>query len=99
MLTIDNLHATVAGKPILKGLSLSIAAGEVHAIMGPNGAGINRIMRAPDKGVLLITHYQRLLDYVTPDKVHVLSAGKIVRSGGPELAHELEREGYAEAAA
>jgi Fe-S cluster assembly ATP-binding protein len=63
------------------------------------GAGINRIMRAPDKGVLLITHYQRLLDYVRPDRVHVLSAGKIVRSGGPELAHELEREGYAEAAA
>ena len=63
------------------------------------GAGINRIMRAPDKGVLLITHYQRLLDYVEPDKVHVLSHGRIVRSGGPELAHELEREGYAEAAA
>ena len=63
------------------------------------GAGINRIMRAPDKGVLLITHYQRLLDYVKPDKVHVLSKGRIVRSGGPELAHELEREGYAEAAA
>ena len=63
------------------------------------GAGINRIMRAPDKGVLLITHYQRLLDYVKPDKVHVLSRGRIVRSGGPELAHELEREGYAEAAA
>jgi Fe-S cluster assembly ATP-binding protein len=63
------------------------------------GAGINRIMRAPDKAVLLITHYQRLLDYVKPDRVHVLSRGKIVRSGGPELAHELEREGYAEAAA
>jgi Fe-S cluster assembly ATP-binding protein len=63
------------------------------------GKGINKIMRAPDKSVLLITHYQRLLDYVTPDKVHVLSRGKIVRSGGPELAHELEREGYAEAAA
>ena len=63
------------------------------------GAGINRIMRAPDKGVLLITHYQRLLDYVTPDKVHVLSAGRIVRSGGPELALELEREGYVEALA
>ncbi|WP_395621975.1 Fe-S cluster assembly ATPase SufC [Sphingomonas daechungensis] len=63
------------------------------------GAGINRIMRAPDKGVLLITHYQRLLDYVTPDKVHVLYRGGIVRSGGPELAHELEREGYAEAVA
>ncbi len=50
------------------------------------GAGINRIMRAPDKGVLLITHYQRLLDYVEPDRVHVLNAGRIVRSGGPELA-------------
>jgi Fe-S cluster assembly ATP-binding protein len=63
------------------------------------GDGINRIMRAPDKGVLLITHYQRLLDYVRPDRVHVLTAGRITRSGGPELAHELEREGYAEAAA
>jgi len=63
------------------------------------GAGINSIMRASDKSVLLITHYQRLLDYVTPDKVHVLSRGKIVRSGGPELAHELEREGYQEVAA
>ena len=63
------------------------------------GAGINRIMRAPDKGVLLITHYQRLLDYVEPDRVHVLQDGRIVRSGGPELARELEREGYAEAAA
>ena len=63
------------------------------------GHGINSIMRAPNKSVLLITHYQRLLDYVTPDRVHVLSAGRIVRSGGPELAHELEREGYAEVAA
>ncbi len=63
------------------------------------GAGINSIMRAPNKAVLLITHYQRLLDYVRPDRVHVLRAGKIERSGGPELAHELEREGYAEVAA
>ena len=63
------------------------------------GAGINRIMRAPDKGVLLITHYQRLLDYVEPDRVHVMLDGRIDRSGGPELARELEREGYAEAAA
>ena len=63
------------------------------------GAGINRIMRAPDKGVLLITHYQRLLDYVEPDRVHVMLGGRIERSGGPELARELEREGYAEAAA
>jgi Fe-S cluster assembly ATP-binding protein len=247
MLQINNLHATVADKPILKGLSLSINAGEIHAIMGPNGAGkstlayvlggrpgyevtegsvtfngedllaldpheraaaglflgfqypveipgvsnvqflreslnaqrkargeeplsggdflklaraqadamgmdmemlkrpvnvgfsggekkrnemvqmgilnptlavldetdsgldidalrvvgdgINRIMRKPNKAVLLITHYQRLLDYVQPDFVHVLSAGRIVRSGGPELALELEREGYREMAA
>jgi len=242
MLHIDNLHATVAGKPILKGLSLTINAGEIHAIMGPNGAGkstlgytlggrpgyevtggsvafrgrdllalepheraaaglflgfqypveipgvsfvqflrealnaqrkqrgeeplsggdflrlakdkagllrmdmdmlkrpvnvgfsggekkraemvqmgildpsfavldetdsgldidalrivgegINAIMRRPDKGVLLITHYQRLLDYVKPDFVHVLAGGRIVRTGGPELALELEEHGY-----
>ncbi len=247
MLTIENLHATIADKPILKGVSLSINAGEIHAIMGPNGAGkstlsyvlggrpgydvtdgsatldgadllemepheraaaglflgfqypveipgvsnvqflrealnaqrrargeeplsggeflklarekagllkmdmdmlkrpvnvgfsggekkrnemvqmgildpklaildetdsgldidalrtvgdgINAIMRRPDKAVLLITHYQRLLDYVQPDFVHVLAAGRIVKSGGPELALELEREGYAEIAA
>ena len=242
MLQIDNLHATVGGKPILKGLSLAIGAGEIHAIMGPNGAGkstlsyvlggrpgyevtsgsvtldgqdllalapheraaaglflgfqypveipgvsfvqflreslnsqrksrgqaplsggeflklarekaallrldmdmlkrpvnvgfsggekkraemvqmaildprlaildetdsgldidalrvvgdgINAIMRRPDKAVLLITHYQRLLDYVRPDFVHILSAGRIVKTGGPELAHQLESEGY-----
>jgi len=63
------------------------------------GAGINAIMRARDKAVLLITHYQRLLDYVRPDFVHILADGRIVRSGGPELALELEREGYAEAIA
>jgi Fe-S cluster assembly ATP-binding protein len=61
--------------------------------------GINRIMRRPDKAVLLITHYQRLLDLVVPDFVHVLAEGRIVRSGGPELAHQLEREGYGEMAA
>ena len=60
------------------------------------GAGINAIMRRPDKAVLLITHYQRLLDYVKPDFVHVLAGGRIVKSGGPELALELEREGYAD---
>jgi Fe-S cluster assembly ATP-binding protein len=63
------------------------------------GEGINRIMRKPDKAVLLITHYQRLLDIVEPDFVHVLAAGRIVRSGGPELALELEREGYGAIAA
>ena len=63
------------------------------------GDGINSIMRRPDKAVLLITHYQRLLDYVQPDFVHVLAGGRIVKSGGPELALELEREGYAEVVA
>ena len=63
------------------------------------GDGINRIMRKPDKAVLLITHYQRLLDYVRPDFVHVLAGGRIVRSGGAELALELEREGYGAIAA
>ena len=63
------------------------------------GAGISRIMRAPDKGVLLITHYERLLEHVRPDKVHVLQAGRITRSGDIELARELETSGYAEAAA
>jgi len=55
--------------------------------------GVNAL-RAPDRGMLVITHYQRLLDYIKPDRVHVLSAGRIVASGGPELAHELERDGY-----
>lgn len=58
------------------------------------GEGINAIMRRQDKAVLLITHYQRLLDYVKPDFVHVLAGGRIVRSGGAELALQLEREGY-----
>lgn len=63
------------------------------------GSGINAIMRAPDKAVLLITHYQRLLDYVEPDFVHVLADGRIVKTGGPELAHQLEEEGYEAVAA
>ncbi len=63
------------------------------------GDGINRIMRKPDKAVLLITHYQRLLDYVKPDFVHVLADGRITRTGGAELALELERDGYRELAA
>jgi len=67
------------------------------------GEGINSIMRqkagGPDKGVLLITHYQRLLEVVRPDVVHVLAKGRIVRSGGPELAHQLESEGYEAVAA
>ncbi len=55
--------------------------------------GVNAL-RAADRAMLVITHYQRLLDYIRPDRVHVLAGGKIVASGGPELALELEREGY-----
>jgi Fe-S cluster assembly ATP-binding protein len=55
--------------------------------------GVNAL-RSPERAMLVITHYQRLLDYIRPDRVHVLAGGKIVASGGPELAHQLEREGY-----
>ncbi|MBT9473025.1 MAG: Fe-S cluster assembly ATPase SufC [Pseudomonadota bacterium] len=55
--------------------------------------GVNA-MRSPERAMLVITHYQRLLDYIKPDRVHVLADGRIAESGGPELAHELEREGY-----
>jgi len=55
--------------------------------------GVNA-MRSPKRGFLLITHYQRLLDYIKPDHVHVMAEGRIVRSGGPELALELEKDGY-----
>jgi Fe-S cluster assembly ATP-binding protein len=51
-------------------------------------------MRSPDKAVLLLTHYQRLLDVVKPDKVSILAGGRIVETGGPELALRLEAEGY-----
>lgn len=53
-------------------------------------------MRSPDRAILCITHYQRLLDYIVPDFVHVLADGKIVKSGGKDLALELEEKGYAE---
>jgi Fe-S cluster assembly ATP-binding protein len=57
--------------------------------------GVNA-QRGPQFSALVITHYQRLLDYIVPDRVHVLAGGRIIRSGGPELAHELERDGYAQ---
>jgi Fe-S cluster assembly ATP-binding protein len=57
--------------------------------------GVNALRR-PDRSILLVTHYKRLLEYVRPDVVHVMAEGRIVRSGGPELADELERTGYAE---
>jgi Fe-S cluster assembly ATP-binding protein len=55
--------------------------------------GVNAL-RSPDRSFVMVTHYQRLLDYIKPDFVHVLAQGQIVRSGGPELAHELEAKGY-----
>jgi Fe-S cluster assembly ATP-binding protein len=55
--------------------------------------GVNKL-RTADNAVVVITHYQRLLDYIKPDFVHVLFNGRIVKSGGPELAHELEEKGY-----
>ena len=60
--------------------------------------GVNAL-RSPERAMLVITHYQRLLDYIVPDKVHVMSDGKIVKSGGKELALELEKDGYAAFAA
>jgi Fe-S cluster assembly ATP-binding protein len=56
--------------------------------------GVNRMLN-PDLGVLLITHYQRILNHITPDRVHVLARGRLIKSGGAELAHELEESGYA----
>jgi ABC-type phosphonate transport system ATPase subunit len=55
--------------------------------------GVNAL-RGAGRGMLVITHYQRLLDYIKPDRVHILSAGRIVKSGGPDLALELEKSGY-----
>ena len=55
--------------------------------------GVNTL-RAPDRAIVLVTHYQRLLDHIRPDRVHVLARGRILRSGGPELALELEARGY-----
>src|SRR5438132_558144 len=148
---IRDLRASVEGKEILKGVTLAINNGEVHAVMGPNGSGkstlshtlmghpgytvdggevifkgqnvltlkpeiaildetdsgldidsikfvadaVNR-MRGPELGVLIITHYTRILQFIKPDFVHVLVDGKFVLSGGPEVADRLEKTGYSE---
>ena len=60
-------------------------------------SGVNTLREEnPKMAILLITHYQRLLNYITPDMVHVMVAGRIVRSGGPEVALDLEEQGYAD---
>ena len=55
--------------------------------------GVNTL-RSPERGIILVTHYQRLLNYIVPDFVHVLSGGRIIKTGGKELALELEAKGY-----
>src|SRR5659263_280674 len=147
MLVIKDLYARVEGKDILKGINLTVNAGEVHVIMGPNGSGKStlanvlagntnfevthgtatfngkdmleptlaildetdsgldidalrivsngvNLLKTPNNATILVTHYQRLLDYIVPDFVHVLYDGKIVKSAGKELALELEEKGY-----
>ena len=78
--------------PILAILDETDSGLDVDALKIVSG-GINRL-RSPDKAIVLITHYQRLLDYVKPDFVHVLSAGRIIKSGGKDLALEVEKQGY-----
>ena len=78
--------------PVLAILDETDSGLDVDALKVVAG-GINRL-RGPDKAIVLITHYQRLLDYVQPDFVHVLSGGKIIKSGGKELALEVEKLGY-----
>ena len=66
---------------------------DIDALKSRRATGLMRC-RAPDRSFVLVTHYQRLLNYIVPDFVHVLSGGRIVRSGGKELALELEEKGY-----
>ena len=75
----------------------SVRSGAAEVVVidnhSPVHAGVNRLRR-PDNAMILVTHYQRMLEYVVPDRVHVLFDGRIVKSGGRELALELERRGY-----
>src|SRR5438309_1539108 len=129
-LRVENLHVAIGDQQIVRGLSLAVPRGEVHAVMGPNGSGKSTLakvmaghpdyqvtkgkitmdgedllalktvahgvntLRGSNIGILLITHYQRILNYIVPDHVHVMVQGRIVRSGGKDLALELEERGY-----
>ncbi|HWE06871.1 MAG TPA: Fe-S cluster assembly ATPase SufC [Rhizomicrobium sp.] len=80
-------------RPVLAILDETDSGLDIDALKLVAG-GVNAL-RAPDRGMLVITHYQRLLDYIVPDRVHVLDKGRIVAEGGKELAHQLEAKGYA----
>ena len=80
-------------KPLLAILDETDSGLDIDALKLVAG-GVNALRR-PERGMLVITHYQRLLDYIVPDRVHVLDKGRIVAEGGKELAHELEAKGYA----
>jgi Fe-S cluster assembly ATP-binding protein len=80
-------------KPVLAILDETDSGLDIDALKLVAG-GVNAL-RTPDRGMLVITHYQRLLEYIVPDRVHVLDKGRIVAEGGKELAHELEAKGYA----
>ena len=101
LLEVVGLHAAVAGNEILQ---LSVL-GPKLALLDETDSGLDidalkvvangiNAFRAPDKALLLVTHYQRILNYVMPDFVHVLIEGRIVKSGGRDLALELEARGY-----
>src|SRR2546430_134705 len=100
-LEMRDLHASVEGKKILK---LAVREPEIPILdethsglhidsLREVATGISQLA-GPELGVLVITHYQRILNYITPDQVHVMIGGRIVKSGGPEIAHELEEKGY-----
>jgi Fe-S cluster assembly ATP-binding protein len=79
-------------KPVLAVLDETDSGLDIDALKIVS-AGINAL-RSPERSFLVITHYQRLLDHIPPDFVHVLAQGRIIKSGGPELALQLEAEGY-----
>ena len=87
-LTVNALQADLARHEVVPQL-----VGDLDMLQRLVAEGVNAL-RAPDRSFLVITHYQRLLDHIKPDVVHIMSNGRIVKSGGPELALEVERNGY-----
>ena len=91
---VNGLRAETGAKTVRTGDVLTIAAPHVTVVVRIVAEGVNAL-RDKSRGFLVITHYQRLLDHIVPDTVHVMSKGRIVKSGGKELALELEKSGYA----